>query len=167
MHWSKWHCHCFDEEMPILLAFLLWRKSIRLSRILGHIKSLGHNGFQAVFYHSQSQILVQYRPIFLLSHPKDCFRNKTVPIELICTVITLIPKIDRPESINKFRPMGICNVSYKVISKIIVSRIRPHLNTIISPFQSSFIPSRQTTDNIIIFQEIIYSLRNCKGKRMA
>ena len=38
------------------------------------------------------------------------------------------------------------------------------LNGLISPFQSSFVPGRHTTDNIIVLQEAIHSLHRRKGK---
>ncbi|XP_028055196.1 uncharacterized protein LOC114259389 [Camellia sinensis] len=79
------------------------------------------------------------------------------------TLIVLIPKIDNPENIRQFRPISLCNVSYKIITKLIVGRIRPLLDNLICPNQSSFIPGRNTTDNIIITQEILHSLRNKKG----
>lgn len=45
------------------------------------------------------------------------------------TLVALIPKTENPETISQFRPIGLRNVSYKVIAKIIVNRIRPHLDT--------------------------------------
>lgn len=64
-----------------------------------------------------------------------------------------------------FRPISLCHVSYKIITKLIVSRLRPLLDKIVSPFQSSFIPGRSTNDNIIITQEILHTLRTKKGKK--
>ena len=53
---------------------------------------------------------------------------------------------------------------YKVISKIIVLRLRPLLPSLISPMQIAFIEGRRGTDNVIIAQELIYSLRKRKGR---
>lgn len=39
-----------------------------------------------------------------------------------------------------------------------VNRMRPHLDSIISPLQSSFIPNRGTSDNVIIAQEIVHHM---------
>lgn len=38
------------------------------------------------------------------------------------TNIALIPKVDHPESLQEFRPISLCNVSYKVVTKIISRR---------------------------------------------
>lgn len=52
----------------------------------------------------------------------------------------------------------------KVISKVLVGRIRPHLEEIIGPLQSSFIPKRGTCDNALIAQEIVHHMHKKKGK---
>ncbi|CAJ2627607.1 unnamed protein product [Trifolium pratense] len=46
-----------------------------------------------------------------------------------------------------------------------VNRLRPFLNQIVGPFQSSFLPGKGTTDNAIIFQEAIHSMRKSKRKK--
>lgn len=53
----------------------------------------------------------------------------------------------------------------KVISKVLVSRIRPFLEEFIGPLQSSFIPKRWTTGNALIAHEIVHQMHKKKGKR--
>ena len=78
----------------------------------------------------------------------------------------MIPKIDKPEFISQFRPIALCNVIYKIITKVIVSIIKPLLNGIISPYQSSFIPSRTIHHNIIVTQEMVHSMSKSRGNKM-
>ncbi|BFG18452.1 hypothetical protein CerSpe_047260 [Prunus speciosa] len=54
---------------------------------------------------------------------------------------------------------------YKVVSKIIVQKLRPFMQKVISPAQASFIPGRQIVDNIIVAQEVLHKFRNSKGKK--
>lgn len=59
------------------------------------------------------------------------------------------------------------NVAYKVLSKVIVNRIRPLLQQLVGPLQGSFLPGRSTADNIILTQETIHSMTRLKGRRGA
>ena len=64
---------------------------------------------------------------------------------------------------SQLRPIGLCNVAYKAITKAIVNRLKPILAKLIAPTQSSFVPGRQISDNIIIVQEMLHSMRQKKG----
>ena len=61
------------------------------------------------------------------------FRERKVPEYLNHTLIVLIPKIQGPETIGNYRPISLRNSVYKIITKVIVARIRPHLDSLISP----------------------------------
>ena len=54
----------------------------------------------------------------------------------------------------EFRPIGLLNPFYKIISKLIVHHVKPLLTECIGPSQSSFVPGRNTMDNIILVKEI-------------
>ena len=67
------------------------------------------------------------------------------------------------KSVNHhFRPISLCNVIYKVISKLLVSRLRPFMDSHITPFQNAFIQGRTIFDNILIAHEI-FDLLGKKG----
>ena len=76
----------------------------------------------------------------------------------------MIPKIQGPETLGNYRPISLCNTVYKVVTKIIVARLRPILDKLISPLQTAFVPGRKGIDNVIIAQEIIHSLGKKRGK---
>ena len=78
------------------------------------------------------------------------FLERKVPGYLNKIHIALIPKILGPKTIANYRLTSLCNTVYKIITKIIVARLRPHLDKLISPLQVAFVLVRKGVDNAII-----------------
>ena len=93
---------------------------------------------------------------------KEFFRTGLMPKGVNDTAIVLIPKVDNPEKLTEFRPISLCNVIYKVVSKCLVNRLRPILDDIISPEQSAFVPGRMITDNALNAFECIHYIQQEK-----
>nr|GEW40904.1 RNA-directed DNA polymerase, eukaryota, reverse transcriptase zinc-binding domain protein [Tanacetum cinerariifolium] len=74
--------------------------------------------------------------------------------EVNATLISLVPKIQNPDKVSDFRPIACCNVIYKCISKIITNRLKGVLGKLVHESQSALIDGRQTTDNILLAQEL-------------
>ena len=87
-----------------------------------------------------------------------------MPSYLNKTHIALIPKIQGPETLGNYRPISLCNTVYKIVTKVIVARLRPFLDKLISPVQAAFIPGRKGIDNTIIVQEVIHSITKKRGE---
>lgn len=127
---------------------------------MGSLKAPGPDGFQALFYQKNWHLVA----------PSVCemalrvLKGNGIPQNLNSTFIALIPKVDVPDSPKQFRPIGLCNVAYKIITKALVNRLKPILSTVVAPTQASYVPGRQITDNIVIFQEVLHSMRTKQGK---
>ena len=83
------------------------------------------------------------------------------------TFLALIPKEKNHLSIERFHPISLCNTSYKILSKILATRMKKIMEKIISKTQGGFIAGRQIIDNIIIVQEAIHSSLERKQQGMA
>ncbi|KAA3472382.1 reverse transcriptase [Gossypium australe] len=124
-------------------------------------KAPGPNGFHALFFQKFWDTLEEAMCGFLL----PILNGEASPEKVNGTLLTLIPKNEAPQDLTQFRPISLCNVLYKIIPKCLVNRIKPILPKLVSPNQSSFVPKRQITDNIIISQEVIHKMRKKTNHR--
>lgn len=128
---------------------------------IGPVKAPEPDGLHAVFFqrywNDVGGDLVNFIQRF--------FRDGTFPEEINKFLICLIPKFDNPQTIKQFRPIGLCNSAYKLVTKILVNRLRPHLQELISANQNSFIQGKGSDVNFVVANEVIHSMKNKKGKK--
>lgn len=98
-----------------------------------------------------------------------CLRilNEGMDIEsLNATNIVLIPKCPHPTNLANFRPISLCNVLYKLITKMIVNRFKDVLEMSVDSAQSTFFLGRLISDNILLAYEILHTLQQKRvGKK--
>ncbi|XP_061367655.1 uncharacterized protein LOC133310701 [Gastrolobium bilobum] len=85
--------------------------------------------------------------------------------EINHTLLCLIPKVEKPDNMKNFFPTSLCNVSYKIDTKLIAGKLRCIMTKLISPNQCSFVLGRHSAYNIVIMQEVVHSMRMKKGKK--
>ncbi|PNX69233.1 ribonuclease H [Trifolium pratense] len=120
----------------------------------------GPDGLPAIFYHTHWEVIGKEVTDMVL----NILNNNGDPSHLNTTHICLIPKIKNPNSPSDFRPISLCNVTLKIITKTIANRIKSILPEVISPNQSAFIQGRLITDNTLIASEIFHYLDQTKRK---
>ncbi|PNX71244.1 ribonuclease H, partial [Trifolium pratense] len=81
------------------------------------------------------------------------------PSSLNETNICLIPKCENPTTMKDLRPISLCNVLYKMISKLLANRLKSCLDKCVSEEQSAFIEGRSILDNALIAIEVIHALK--------
>lgn len=89
---------------------------------------------------------------------EDCRLNRTILKVLNTSFISLIPKQYFAQTPTKFRPIALCNVVYKIISKVVANRLKPLLPSLVSGEKSGYVEGRQILNNLIQAHEVVHSL---------
>jgi hypothetical protein len=105
---------------------------------IGPLKAPRPDGFPARFYQRNWDVLKEE----IIQGVLKFFEFGQIPPGVNDTSIVLIPKVDHPQELKDFRPISLCNVLYKIMSKCLVNRLRPILGDVISENQSAFVPGR-------------------------
>lgn len=84
----------------------------------------------------------------------DFFRHSNMHHGINSTSIALIPKTASPSTMQEFRPISLCTVAYKCISKILASRLQKIMPHVTDKAQSAFIKGRLLSDNVLLAQEL-------------
>lgn len=77
-------------------------------------KAPGPDGMPSIFYQYYWQHIGNDISQAILS----CLNFGKIPCDLNYTYLTLIPKVKSPEKVTEFWPIALCNVLYKLMSKV-------------------------------------------------
>ncbi|XP_074301196.1 uncharacterized protein LOC141632554 [Silene latifolia] len=127
-------------------------------------KAPGPDGYSSQFFNEHWDIVGPD----IVAAVKGAFSSGKLLKQVNSTIITLIPKVEMPETVLQFRPIACCNTVYKCLSKVICARLGKVLPDIISSSQSAFIKGRDIVGNILICQDLIklYKRKSCSPKLM-
>ncbi|GKC75870.1 hypothetical protein Tco_1126644 [Tanacetum coccineum] len=132
---SNLFSNCLDEQGAAHMVRMVTDREIKDAMFsMGDEKSPGPDGFSAAFFKEAWHI---------------------VGVDVINAI--------REFFTNDYRPILVCNVLYKCISKIIANRIKHCLTNLVSPNQSAFIPGRSIADNILLTQELMHNYHLDRG----
>ena len=115
----------------------------------------GPDGMSPIFYKSFWHIVGEDVTVVVLK-----VLNSSVVLEsLNSTFIALISKVEQPRKVSDFHPISLCNVIYKLISKVLVNRLKNFLAKAIPESQSSFLSRRLIFDNVLVAFEMLHYLK--------
>jgi hypothetical protein len=148
-----------QKQIPADMADMLVREAnpdeiLSALKQMAPLKAPGPDGYTADFY------LQHWETVGVEVCDAIChfFNSDHMDSELNKTHIALIPKNNNPCNVSHFRPISLCNVIYKIISKVLANRLKMVLPHVISPNQSAFIPGRLITDNVMAAYETMHTM---------
>ena len=145
------------EDMNISLTREFTRQEVEIAlKDMAPLKALGPDGMPPIFFQSFWRLIGDDVSKAVLDFLNSCH----IPKEFNFTYVTLIPKMKNPKKISEFRPISLCNVIYKLISKVLANCLKPLLPSIVSENQSAFQASKVITDNILMAFETLHYMKN-------
>jgi hypothetical protein len=146
-----------DLYKPVTLAELE-----AILKLFKKEKSPGPDGWTVELYLHFFEIMGEY----LLALVEETRLSGHISGSINSTFIALIPKTNKPQQFGDFRPISLCNLVYKVISKVIANIIKPILSKFLSEEQLGFLGGRQIQDAIGTTHECIHSIKKNNKKAL-
>ncbi|KAA3484892.1 reverse transcriptase [Gossypium australe] len=81
------------------------------------------------------------------------------------TNIVFIPKIAQPMNLSNFKPISLCSVLYKIISKTVANHFKKVLDCCIDEAQSAFVLDQLITDNVLLAYEVLQTFKQKRVRR--
>lgn len=150
-----------DEISTGLTSPISFEETTRALFQMGNYKAPGSDGIHAMFYKSKWDVV---GPI-IYGCIREAYENPSSIKHFNQTLLTLVPKSEDPTTPVQFRPIALCNVIYKILTKVLSNRMQSFLPALINKTQCSFVPGRHMVDNAIILQEVIHSMAHHKGSK--
>ena len=119
-----------------------WLSKCFLFGVLGFNRRLDNKGNTVFFFYTSDHLLREFNYSY----------------------IVLIPKSNQAVEFKDYRPIDLCNLIYKLISKILANRMRPILKRIIAPTQATFVLGKWIHENGLLAQELVATVKKKKGR---
>lgn len=120
-------------------------------------KSPGPGGFNFAFF-KEFWYLMKHEIHIMF----DQFHaNEKIPKCFLSYFVTLIPKVKDPTSLKEFHPIFLLGCLYKILSKVLATRLSKVMNSIISESQSAFLKGRHLVDGVLVVDLAKKSKREC------
>ena len=122
-------------------------------------KTPGIDGFPVEFYkHFSDNVVLMLQKMYM-----QCYFNGRLSISARRGLLTLIPKKDKNSLyIKNNRPLTMLNTDYKILAKLLATRLKNVLPHLIGQQQTGFMEGRSIEDSIMKTMEVVARTRSRK-----
>jgi hypothetical protein len=138
--------HVSNETNNLLMAEFTHNEVKAALDCIGNLKAPGPDGMQSLVYKKYWHLMGDQ----IVQEVLHVLNGGPIPEGWTDIFVVLIPKVKKPNRIKDLRPISLCNVLYKLVSKVLANRLKLILPDVISGNQSAFVPGRLITDNVLI-----------------
>lgn len=136
-----------SQDQNMALAQEVTKEEVHFALFQMHPdKAPGPDGMTPAFYQKHWDIIGE--DVFNMT--RHFFSSGEILEGLNDTNIVLIPKKKNPTQVGYLRPIALCNVLMKVITKVLANRMKILLTNVVSDTQSAFVLGRLISDNIMV-----------------
>lgn len=128
---------------------------------MGSSKSLDLDGYTSEFFRGSWDTIKET----LFQVFKDFHYSSFVPLSWKKTHLIFIPKKINYFRIEDYRLVALCNVIYKILTKIIANRVKPYFNNLINHSRFTFVLGHNIYNNTLIANELAHSMTNIKSNK--
>ena len=155
--------HKMTSDMQEVLSSKYSAEEIKAALFqMGPTKTPSPDGMNALFYQKFWHIVGND----VINVVLDLLNTGNMVSNINYIHIVLIPKVKSLEKMSDYRPINLCNVIYKIISKVLANRLKLILPQLISPTQNAFVLGCLITDNVLVAYETLHVMHfRKKGKK--
>ena len=141
---QKWAQQLFPQTISTLESPFSNLELLKAIQQAPRNSSPGPDGIPFEYYKEYPEIMAPK----LTELANYVMAGNLLPFSMTQVSILLIPKKSSSHHINNYRPISLIDASSRIISKAMLNRLKPHLDTILHHSQSGFTPGRRAEDNI-------------------
>lgn len=152
---------CDNQQIQKMLSVPSSEEIRKLFFKLNPNKAPGPDGLTSGFFKGAWETVGEEAVISI----QHFFATSFLPLATNSTILSLVPKFPGAVKISDFRPIACLNTVYKVISRLLVSRLKPILKDLILPCQTAFVKDRLLVENTVLASELIHGYHKNKGPK--
>jgi mannosylglycoprotein endo-beta-mannosidase len=126
--------------------------------LMEHNKAPGPDGFPAEFY----QTFWDTIKLDLLELFNELHAGQLEQFHLNFGEVILLPKVNKAERIQQFRPICLLNVSFEIFTKVATIRLNTVADHVVRPSQTAFMQGINILDGVVILHEGVHELHTKK-----
>ena len=134
-----------DETMPDLEEV-----QIAIARLKNN-KATGADGLPAELFKCGGELLEKRMHELLCK----IWSDESMPSDWNLSVLCPVLKKGDPTLCTNYRGISLLNIAYKILSSVIVERLKPYMEKLIGSYQCGFRPGKSTIDQVFTLRQIL------------